>query len=51
MLRALPSGIPLSLESPTRTLAQTLSPLQRAQRGRAAVVALLAAIAQPFPTH
>jgi sugar phosphate isomerase/epimerase len=44
MLRALPPGIPLSLEAPTRTLAQTFSALERAQRGRAAVAALLAAL-------
>ncbi len=40
MLRALPSGIALSLEAPTQTLAQTLSALERAKRGRAALAAL-----------
>ncbi|HEX9718837.1 MAG TPA: sugar phosphate isomerase/epimerase, partial [Ramlibacter sp.] len=42
MLRALPTGIPWSLEAPTRTLARTLSALERAKRGRAAVESLLA---------
>jgi sugar phosphate isomerase/epimerase len=45
MLRALPAGIPLSLEAPTRTLAQTLSALERAKRGRSAVESLLVSIA------
>jgi sugar phosphate isomerase/epimerase len=45
MLRALPPGIALSLEVPCRTLARTLSPLELAQRGRAAVDSLLASLA------
>lgn len=44
MLRALPRGIALSLEVPCRTLACTLSPLELAQRGRAAVDSLLASL-------
>ena len=44
MLRALPRGIALSLEAPCRTLARTLSPLELAQRGRAAVESLLASL-------
>lgn len=44
MLRALPPGIALSLEAPCRTLARTLSPLELAQRGRAAVESLLASL-------
>lgn len=44
MIRALPPDIPLSLEAPTKMLAQTLSPLERARRGRAAVASLLAAV-------
>ena len=45
MLRVLPRGIALSLEVPCRTLARTLSPLELAQRGRAAVDSLLASLA------
>ncbi len=45
MIRALPPDLPLSLEAPTKKLAQTLPALERARRGRAAVAALLAAIA------
>jgi sugar phosphate isomerase/epimerase len=44
MLRALPPGIALSLEAPCRTLARTLSPLELAKRGRAAVESLLASL-------
>ena len=44
MIRSLPADIPLSLEAPTKKLAQTLSPLERARRGRAAVASLLAAL-------
>jgi sugar phosphate isomerase/epimerase len=44
MLRALPPGIPLSLEVPCRTLARRLSPLELAKRGRAAVESLLASL-------
>lgn len=45
MLRALPPGIPLSLECPTNRLARTLPAVERARRGRAAVESLLATIA------
>jgi len=41
MVSALPAGIPLSLEVPCQSLAAILSPLQRAQRGRAAMDSLL----------
>jgi sugar phosphate isomerase/epimerase len=44
MISALPPGIPLSLEAPTKKLARTLSALERAKRGRAALDSLLAAI-------
>lgn len=44
MLRALPPGIPLSLEVPCRTLARTLTPVGLARRGRTAVESLLAAL-------
>jgi sugar phosphate isomerase/epimerase len=43
MIRALPRDIPLSLEAPTKKLAEQLSALERARRGRAAVASLLAA--------
>lgn len=42
MLRALPPGIPLSLECPTRHRAQGMPALERARRGRRAVDELLA---------
>ncbi len=45
MLCALRESIPLSLEAPVQSLAGSLTPVQRAQRGRAAVVSLLAAVA------
>ena len=45
MLRALPPGIPLSLECPTNELAKTLPAVERAKRGRAAIESLLAAAA------
>lgn len=45
MIRALPRDIPLSLEAPTKKLAEKLSALERARRGRAAVASLLAATA------
>ena len=45
MLRALPPGIPLSLECPTNELAKTLPAAERAKRGRAAIDSLLAAAA------
>ena len=45
MIRALPPDIPLSLEAPTMKLARTLSALERAKRGRAAIASLLAAVA------
>lgn len=41
MLRALPRGIPLSIEAPTAELARTLSPLERAARALASTRALL----------
>jgi sugar phosphate isomerase/epimerase len=44
MTRALPPDIPLSLEAPTKQLAESLSALERARRGRAAVASLLDAI-------
>jgi hypothetical protein len=44
-LRALPAGIALSLEVPCQSLARTLTPLERAQRGRAAMDSLLASLA------
>ena len=45
MIRALPRDIPLSLEAPTKKLAQKLSALERARRRRAPVASLLAATA------
>jgi sugar phosphate isomerase/epimerase len=45
VIRALPPDVPLSLEAPTKKLAQTLSALERARRGRAAVASLLARLA------
>jgi len=44
MLAALPPGIPVSLEAPTTAIGETPTALQRAQRGRAAVETLLAAV-------
>lgn len=44
MLNALPAGLPLSLESPVRSLA-ALPPVERARRGYRAVMSLLAAAA------
>ena len=44
MLRAVPRGVPPSLECPTRYRALGMPALERAQRGRAAVDALLAAL-------
>jgi sugar phosphate isomerase/epimerase len=41
MLCAAPDGVPLSLEAPVASLAATLSPVERARRGRAATLALL----------
>ena len=35
MLGVLPAGVPLSLEAPVNSLAATLSPVERAQRGKA----------------
>jgi sugar phosphate isomerase/epimerase len=43
LLRALPAGIPLSLEVPTRSLAATMPALDRARRARAAALRVLAA--------
>lgn len=45
MLCALPDGIPLSLEAPVNSLAQRLTPVARAARGRKAVAALVAGVA------
>ena len=45
MIGALPPDIPLSLEAPTKKLAQRHSALERARRGRAAVASLISAIA------
>lgn len=45
MVRALPAGAALSLEAPWQALAQTLSPLERAQRGRAAMASLVDSLA------
>lgn len=44
MLCALPAGVPLSLESPARSLASRLTPVQRARRGRQATESLAAAV-------
>jgi len=41
MLGALPTGLPLSLEAPVQSLAATLTPVERARRGRAAIDALI----------
>ena len=37
MLGALPAGLPLSLEAPVQSRARTLTPVERACRGRAAI--------------
>lgn len=44
MVRALPPGIPLSLECPTKRLEGSLTVVERAKRGRTAVKALLGSI-------
>ncbi|HEX4884209.1 MAG TPA: sugar phosphate isomerase/epimerase, partial [Casimicrobiaceae bacterium] len=44
MLCALPDAVPLSLEAPVRSLAATLTPVERAQRGRRAMAALVVAV-------
>jgi sugar phosphate isomerase/epimerase len=44
MLAVLPDGVPLSLEAPVKSLAQRLTPVERAQRGRRAMAALVAAV-------
>jgi len=44
MLSVLPSGVPLSLEAPVKSLAERLNPVERAQRGRQAMAALVAAV-------
>jgi sugar phosphate isomerase/epimerase len=44
MLSVLPIGVALSLEAPVQSLAQRLSPLQRAQRARQAMASLAAAV-------
>lgn len=46
MLAALPPDVPLSLEAPVRSLAATLTPVERARRGRLAVTALLDRLAR-----
>jgi hypothetical protein len=40
----LPPGVPLSLEVPCQSLVGTLTPLQRAQRGLAAMNSLVASL-------
>ncbi len=45
MLAVLPEGLPLSLEAPVQSLAATLTPVERARRGLAAVRALVTATA------
>ena len=42
LLRALPRHLPVSVEVPTRTLAQTLGPVERARRARSATQSVLA---------
>ncbi len=44
MLAVLPNGVPLSLEAPVKSLAERLNPVERAQRGRQAMAALVAAV-------
>jgi sugar phosphate isomerase/epimerase len=44
MLCALPAGVGLSLEAPVKSLAERLSPLQRAQRALQAMASLSAAV-------
>ncbi len=46
MLSALPAGLPLSLEAPVQSLAGTLTPVERARRGRGAIDALIATLEQ-----
>jgi sugar phosphate isomerase/epimerase len=41
VLRALPEDLPLSLEVPTKKLAETVTPLERARRARTAIEVLL----------
>jgi sugar phosphate isomerase/epimerase len=41
VLRALPADLPLSLEVPTKKLAETVTPLERARRARTAIEVLL----------
>ena len=45
MLSVLPVGVALSLEAPVKSLAQRLSPLQRAQRASQSMASLSAAVA------
>jgi sugar phosphate isomerase/epimerase len=45
MLSVLPDEVPLSLEAPVKSLAERLNPVERAQRGRQAMAALVAAVA------
>jgi sugar phosphate isomerase/epimerase len=45
MLSVLPDGAPLSLEAPVKSLADRLSAVERAQRGRNAMAALVTALA------
>ncbi len=49
MLAVLPEGLPLSLEAPVQSLAAKLAPVERARRGREAVLSLLAATAARRP--
>ena len=44
MLGALPAGLPLSLEAPVQSLAGSLTPVERARRGRGAIDALIATV-------
>jgi sugar phosphate isomerase/epimerase len=45
MLCALPAGVPLSLEAPVKSLAERLTPVERAKRGRQAMASLAVAVA------
>jgi sugar phosphate isomerase/epimerase len=45
MLSALPVGVALSLEAPVKSLAERLSPLERARRARRSMASLSAAVA------
>jgi sugar phosphate isomerase/epimerase len=41
VLHALPDDLPLSLEVPTKKLAETVTPVERARRARTAIEVLL----------